>query len=65
MSARNDGAVGHWLGTIGGLFALREAVTSVAVSHGEGCGCVTCRAAAGDEDAWHEVLIAALEERGS
>ena len=32
-------------------FVFTEAINSVALSHDEGCDCLTCRAAGGDEDA--------------
>jgi hypothetical protein len=35
---------------------MREAIASTALSHPESCGCLTCRAASGNEDAFAEVL---------
>jgi hypothetical protein len=36
-------------------FVLREAVASCALSHGSDCGCIVCRAADGDLDAFAKV----------
>lgn len=44
------------------LLMLRDAVASVSLSHKEGCGCLTCRAAAGDTDAFMQIVIASEEE---
>lgn len=38
-------------------FQMEEAIHSIALSHPEGCGCVTCRAADGDEDARATVMV--------
>lgn len=44
-------------------FLLRESVASVALSHDEGCRCLTCRAALGDPIAWQELMIKLYDER--
>lgn len=41
--------------SIARLFMVKEAVNSVAIEHGE-CECLTCRAAAGDDEAFGKVL---------
>jgi hypothetical protein len=43
------------------LFAVKEAIASVALSHPEGHDCDTCKAAAGDEDAFARVVLALFE----
>jgi hypothetical protein len=37
-------------------FVLQEALASVALSHADDCGCDTCKAASGDEEALSRVL---------
>lgn len=44
-----------------GLLALRDAVASVALSHHETCGCLVCRASAGDAGAFAEILLDAMD----
>lgn len=44
------------------LFAIRGAVASVALSHPEGCACLTCRAAGGDREAFLEIVVK-MEDR--
>jgi hypothetical protein len=43
------------------VLTLREAIASVACTHEADCGCTTCLAAGGDEDALAEVLLAVSE----
>jgi hypothetical protein len=40
------------------IFALREALASVALSHDQDCGCGTCKAAGGDHEALMRIVIA-------
>lgn len=46
------------LSGISRMFILQEAIASVSMSHPEECGCRTCRAAAGDTDAFVEIYMA-------
>lgn len=39
------------------VMQVKEAAASVSLSHAEGCRCLVCRAAGGDEDAMAEVLM--------
>lgn len=43
-------------------FMLTEAINSVALSHNEGCDCVACRAASGDQDALIELYAALAQD---
>lgn len=38
------------------IFMVMEAVASVSLSHDEGCRCLTCRAALGDEEALAQIM---------
>jgi hypothetical protein len=40
---------------------IREAVASVSLSHPKSCGCRTCRAAQGDEDAFAQLYVEVSE----
>lgn len=44
------------------IMGAREAIASVAMSHGPGHGCVVCRAHRGDEAAAAEVAVALAED---
>jgi hypothetical protein len=43
------------------LFILWESINSVALSHPEGHDCDTCKAAAGDKDAFQRVVVEVFE----
>ncbi len=38
------------------LMMLKESITSVSLSHDQGCDCDTCKAAQGDEEAFARVV---------
>jgi hypothetical protein len=40
-----------------GLLVLKEAIVSTALKHLSGCGCLVCRAARGDQEAFARVLV--------
>lgn len=40
------------------IFALIEAINSVAIEHAKDCECVTCRAAHGDQEALARIILA-------
>jgi hypothetical protein len=42
------------------LFAMREAIASVSLSHPASCDCQVCRAV-GDEEAMHSLVVRLLE----
>lgn len=42
------------------LALIKEAIASTAIEHGEGCKCTVCRAAAGDQAAFDDVVLAVL-----
>lgn len=41
-----------WLGPFLEMQRFREVLASVSLSHDESCGCDTCKAAQGDDDAF-------------
>ncbi len=47
------------------IFMVMEAVASVSLSHDDGCRCLTCRAALGDERALGQIMagLAEMEEQ--
>lgn len=48
--------------TLTEISLVLEAIHSVALSHEEGCGCLTCKAADGDTDALVKILIDVREQ---